>query len=195
MLDQVPLLITPGVSVSIAGYLTQNPIASAGIGQCQSGAQLRFRQIRKWKWHQDYRARCRCDQAASSSGRFQSSASAASARSAVSEMLAGSSSRIVTSARLADGKLTLSRKRTWPCSSMTASIVFIMQLLLLHSTTRAHLCIAVADHFRTDLAKTSHAPVAAAFSSALHGLPASRPISASRALILAIGSFNSDSTV
>src|SRR5262245_54379544 len=66
----------------------------------------------------------RHDHAASSSGRFQSAASADSLKSAVSfGNPAGSSSRMVTRARREDASGTGSSRRTAPFGSMTASTV------------------------------------------------------------------------
>jgi len=73
------------------------------------------------------RSRWRCDHAVCSSGRFQPSANERSltiAVSCVSEV--GSSSRIVTSARRTPATSTGSRRRTVPCSSMTASAIRII---------------------------------------------------------------------
>lgn len=81
----------------------------------------------KWKSDENDSAYCRYAHASSSSGRFQSSASAVSLRSAVSETLfAGLSSKIVTSARHAVRGWIGSRSLTFPCSSMTASTVLII---------------------------------------------------------------------
>jgi len=90
-------------------------------------AKFRLRQIRERKRHQDYRSFCRCAHAASSSGRFQSSASAPSLSSEGSSVGAeGSSSRMVTKALLGHGNSTCSASMTFPCSSTTASTVLII---------------------------------------------------------------------
>ena len=86
--------------------------------------ELRLREVGERKRNENYPAGCRCDHAASSSGRFQS-ASAASLSSAVSS-LRGASSRIVTSARRGPGSWTSSSRRTFPLESTTASRVRII---------------------------------------------------------------------
>src|SRR5438034_6006960 len=87
----------PWIAVGIAGDLAENPVVSTGIGQGNGRTQLRLREIREGERDEDYPSGCRCDHAASSSGRLQS-ASARSLMSAVSS-LCSPSSRMVTSAR------------------------------------------------------------------------------------------------
>ena len=85
----------------------------------------------RWKRHQDDCTCCRCDHAMSSSGRIQSSASAASLSNAVSE-IPDSSGRIVTNARRGFGNWIGSNSRTLPCSSIVASTVCNMTTSSLH---------------------------------------------------------------
>ena len=73
-----------GVRIRLARDLTENSIAALRTGEHDRRTALGLRQIRKRERNEDYGACCRCDHAASSSGRFQSSANAASLRSAVS---------------------------------------------------------------------------------------------------------------
>lgn len=74
---------------------------------------------------------CKCAHAASSSGRFQSSANAASLKSAAS-CTCGSSSRMVTKARLGQLTRTGSTSRTSPLGWMIASTVLISMKSLTH---------------------------------------------------------------
>lgn len=93
----------------------------------------------KWEDVQGVGARCRCDHAASFSGRFQSSARAASLCKAVSETHTLSES-IVTNARRGSGSWTGSSKRTFPCSSIVASIVC--------NIIASSLCLKPLEHIR-----------------------------------------------
>jgi hypothetical protein len=71
-----------------------------------------------------YGSCCKCDHAASSSGRFQSSASVGSLSRAVSlATTTGASSSMVTRARRVEDSYTGSRSFTFPRSSITASTV------------------------------------------------------------------------
>ena len=94
-----------------------------GICHDDCRAKFRLRQIRERKRHENYEACCRCDHAASSSARFQSSAKAASLSSVASWASEGSSSRIVTSARCRRSRWSGLSRRTAPCSSTMASMV------------------------------------------------------------------------
>src|SRR5262245_61251735 len=72
------------VGVRLTGGLTEDPISSAGIGQDDGGPHSGSGEVGKWERNQDYGSCCRWAHAQSSSGRFQSSASAGSLSSAVS---------------------------------------------------------------------------------------------------------------
>ena len=99
---------------------------ATGVGEHDCGRSLTGR-VGERKSDQDHRAYWRWDHASSSSGRFRSSASAASLNSALSEACSrGPSSRMVTSARRAvrGGEPARGAPRL-PCSSMTASTVLI----------------------------------------------------------------------
>ena len=115
------------VAIRPARHLAKNPVISAGVRHHDCRAQFRLREIREGKRHQHYGSFCRCAHAASSSGRFQSSASALSLSNAVSRIgAAGSSSRMVTRARRGHGSSTCSASLTVPRSSTVASTVFII---------------------------------------------------------------------
>ena len=115
------------VAIGPARHLAENSVISAGVRHHHCRAQFRLREIREGERHQDYRSFCRCAHAASSSGRFQSSASDLSLSNEGSRVGgAGSSSRMVTKARRGHGSSTCSASLTVPCSSTTASTVLII---------------------------------------------------------------------
>src|SRR2546428_705672 len=87
-----------GVAIRLAGDLAGYPVASAGFRENDGGAQFGSRKVGKGEPNYDDLPGCKCAHAASSSGRFQSSAKAISLSSA-SSLTEGASSRIVTSAR------------------------------------------------------------------------------------------------
>jgi len=123
--------VGPEVTVRLAGHSAQDSVPAAGVGKNHRRAELGLGQIREWEAHHDCRPWWRCDHASSSSGRFQSSARAASLSSALSGApTTGRSSKIVTRARRADGRCTGSSRRRLPCASITASTVRIMCLCL-----------------------------------------------------------------
>ena len=116
------------IPVLIACDLAEDPVVSPRICKDHRGTELRLGKIGEWKRNDDYRTRCRWDQAASSSGRFQSWASAGSLNMDDSWAPGTSgSSRIMTKARQGVGSFTDSRRRTFPCSSITASMALIIQ--------------------------------------------------------------------
>src|SRR5262249_5234645 len=94
------------VAVWAARDLTEDPVPAPHIGETDGRPDLRLRQVRKREGNQDYFPGCRCDHAASSSGRFQSTARAASASSAASPGTTAGSSSTVTSARRGPGTWT-----------------------------------------------------------------------------------------
>ena len=65
--------------------LTQHAIPAPDVGTYIRRTQLAPREVREGKLNENSRTRCRCDHASSSSGRFQSSPSAASLSNAVSD--------------------------------------------------------------------------------------------------------------
>ena len=135
------------VAIRLAGDLTKNPIASSRIGQNQRRPQFGCGKIGKGEVNYDNLPGCKCAHAASSSGLFQSSANAASLKSAPSRA-GGSSSRMVTSARLGDRTRTGSTNRTSPLGSMMASTVLISTKSLTQrgpSATRNDSCPYAAD--------------------------------------------------
>src|SRR5580693_4545791 len=86
-----------GIAVRFTGDLGKDPVAPTGFGQHNGRAKLGRRQVREREVNYDDLAGCKCAHAASSSGRFQSSARAASLKRGAS-WTDGASSRIVTSA-------------------------------------------------------------------------------------------------
>ncbi len=101
------------IAVRLAGDLAEYPVASAGFRENDGRALFRSRKIGKGEPNYDDLPGCKCAHAASSSGRFQSSAKAASLNSAAS-LTQGASSRIVTSARRGEVTWTGSISRTSP---------------------------------------------------------------------------------
>ena len=65
------------IAIRFASDLTQHAVATANIGKYHSRTQLAPGEVRERELDEDYRTRCRCDHAASSSGRFQSAANPA----------------------------------------------------------------------------------------------------------------------
>ena len=110
------------VAVGTARNLTKNPITASCRCQADCWPNLRLRQIRERKRNQYYFPDCRYAHAASSSGRFQSAARAASLSNVASWSGETSSSR-VTNARVDGLSTTGSRSRKVPSRSMTASMV------------------------------------------------------------------------
>lgn len=117
-----------GVPIWVAGNLAEHPVAATGSGKHYRGPQLGGGKIGEGKLNENYRLGCRCDHAASSSGRFQSSASADSLKKAVSAMTV--SSTMVTMARQACARLTGSLRRTLPSFSIVASMDVIIPVSL-----------------------------------------------------------------
>src|SRR5439155_15939305 len=105
---------------------------AARLGQTNRGTDLGLRQVGEREWHQDYFPGCRCDHAASSSGRDQSTARAASASSVASPGTAAGSSNTVTKARRGPVIWTVPSNWTWPAASTTASTVWIIGHLPYH---------------------------------------------------------------
>src|SRR5207247_1514169 len=105
------------------------PIAASGLRKHDGWAQLGGAEVGKREANYDDLPGCKWAHAASSSGRFQSSASAASLKSAAS-CANGASSKMVTSARRGDATCTGSIRRTSPLGSMIASTVLIFRQTL-----------------------------------------------------------------
>jgi hypothetical protein len=95
---------------------------------------LGLRQVRERKRNEDYFPGCGCDHAASSSGRDQSTASAASASNAASPSTAAGSSKTVTCARRGLATWISPGNRTRPAASTSASTVWIIGYLRKHTT-------------------------------------------------------------
>lgn len=135
--DMEPLDLISGVASAVAdlppGYSHSPPVGFVSeIQKLGSRAERGFsafgiacrEAVRKREADYDDLPGCKCAHAASSSARFQSSASAASLNRATS-CTVGASSRIVTSARRGDCTRIGSTKCTSLFVSMTASTVFI----------------------------------------------------------------------
>lgn len=120
----------PVVSIRIAGHLAENPISPPNTCQDNRRAEFCLREVREGERHQRYRTSPKCDHAASSSGRFQSSARARSlSKESSCSCGNGSSSRMVTKARCARDNCNGSESRTCPFSSTVASTVRIIPRL------------------------------------------------------------------
>ncbi len=114
----------PRVCLRFAGDLAEDPITAPGVSKHEGWPDLALREIRERKRNENYRTRCRCCHAVSSSGLFQSSAKAASLSRAHSPApLAASSGMIMTKARWLRSNCTGFASFTEPCSSISASSV------------------------------------------------------------------------
>src|SRR5207249_1362571 len=113
----------------VAGDLAENPITASRLRKYDGRTQLGDAEVGKREVNYDDLPGCKWAHAASSSGRFQSSANAASLKSAES-CANGASSKMVTSARRGDVTCTGSIRRTTPLGSMIASTVLILSQTL-----------------------------------------------------------------